>query len=69
MALGPGKYDDIASWVREQTKGDTVLVMVLGGIKGPGFSVQTRDPDHARNLPRLLRLVADDIERNGPLLN
>ena len=45
MALGPGKYDDLATYVREQVgiddkTGGGVAVIVIGGNKGNGFSVQ-----------------------------
>jgi hypothetical protein len=45
MALGPGKYDDLATYVRDQAgitdqTGGGVAVIVMGGNKGNGFSVQ-----------------------------
>jgi hypothetical protein len=45
MALGPGKYDDLCTYVREQVgitneTGGGVAVIVIGGNKGSGFSVQ-----------------------------
>jgi hypothetical protein len=45
MALGPGKYDDITSRVRAAVgitdeTGGGVLVIVLGGDRGNGFSCQ-----------------------------
>ena len=41
MALGPGKYDDLATHVREHAKARAAIVIVIGGEKGSGFSVQT----------------------------
>ena len=58
----PGKYDEEATIVRERTGGHTVIVIVLGGDRGEGFSVQTEDPLVNRSLPALLRRVADGIE-------
>jgi hypothetical protein len=41
--IGPGKYDDLCTYVREQSgvtdKGGTIVI-VIGGNKGSGFSVQ-----------------------------
>lgn len=61
MTAGPGKYDDQATTIREATGADTVMVIVIGGNQGEGFSVQTT-PANARLLPNLLRYLADQIE-------
>ena len=61
MALGPGKYDDLATWVREQAEARGVIVLVIGGKLGSGFSAQATAAVTAR-LPALLRQLADDIE-------
>ena len=63
MALGPGKYDGLATLVRDGTKADGVIVIVIGGSKGGGFSVQATGEVTAM-LPALLRKLADDIERD-----
>ena len=63
MPLGPGKYDDLATLVREQAAAVGVIVIVLGGPAGSGFSVQA-SPAATLNLPTLLRVLADDIERS-----
>ncbi len=63
MALGPGKYDDLATLVRDGTKADGVIVIVIGGSKGSGFSVQATFEVTAK-LPELLRTMADNIERD-----
>lgn len=60
MARGPGKYDDVCSYVREQAKAETVVLIVLKGNRGSGFSVQTKTSSVA--LSRLLRDVADDLD-------
>jgi hypothetical protein len=41
-----------------------VLVIVIGGTKGSGFACQAT-PEITANLPRVLRSVADEIERSG----
>lgn len=35
MAIGPGKYDDIATSAREQSGALGVIVIVIGGSRGP----------------------------------
>ena len=63
MAYGPGKYDKEATIVRESTNAESVLVIVLGGDRGSGFSVQSRSPVAARRLAMILHEVAAQIER------
>jgi len=63
MARGPGKYDNLATLVRTRAKAEGVIVIVIGGSKGGGFSVQATGEVTAK-LPELLRIMADDIERD-----
>jgi hypothetical protein len=63
MALGPGKYDDLATMARNATSAEGVIVIVLGGVAGSGFSVQATFEVTAK-LPDLLRTMADNIERD-----
>jgi hypothetical protein len=60
---GPGKYDDLATMVREQAKAKGVIVIVFGGDKGAGFSVQG-DLETMLALPKILRSTADQIEQD-----
>lgn len=62
--LGPGKYDDACTEVREKTKADAVVLLVMGGEKGSGFSCQA-PINVAVNLPKMLRKMADEIEKTG----
>lgn len=61
MPLGPGKYDDLCTYVREQTDADAVIVMVVNGKLGSGFSCQADFvttavlPDMLESLARQLR--------------
>jgi hypothetical protein len=67
MALGPGKYDDICTRAREEAQALACVVMVLGGKHGSGFSVTAIDGVQRRvinDLPRLMRFMADSIERD-----
>jgi hypothetical protein len=63
MPLGPGKYDDLATHAREASSADAVIVIVVNGDKGSGFSVQTNGTA-ALKLPALLRILADAIEQD-----
>jgi hypothetical protein len=63
MPFGPGKYDDLCSYVREQVGGAVVLI-VLGGDRGPGVSVQGDDRGMVM-LPDLLETVARQIRQDN----
>jgi hypothetical protein len=62
MALGPGIYDALCTYVREQSQAEGAIVIVLGGELGSGFSVQIAEEAAALNLPKLLREMAAEIE-------
>jgi hypothetical protein len=66
MTQGAGKYDDAATAVRVATGAQGVVLIVVGGWEGSGFSVQGPVP-LLKDLPNILRYMADQIERdNGP---
>jgi hypothetical protein len=65
MALGAGKYDDLCTYVREQSKAMGACVMVFGGEAGWGFSIQA-PPEAMLDLTRLLRHMADVCEQDVP---
>lgn len=65
MTAGPGKYDDLATYVREQAQARGVVVIVIEGDKGSGFSVQTTGTFVIR-LPTLLRSIADTLDEDLP---
>jgi hypothetical protein len=61
MPLGPGKYDALATLVRERTEAAAVVVIVLDGNKGSGFACQadmSAVPALDQYLPNLLENVA-----------
>jgi hypothetical protein len=65
MAFGPGKYDDVATRVREDVglvDGDAggVIVIVIGGHLGAGFSCQA-DLETTLALPDMLESIARQI--------
>lgn len=64
MAQGPGKYDDLATICMELTGAELVMVVVAGGQRGSGFSMQARGPEDARLLAAVLRQIAEQIERD-----
>ena len=61
--IGPGKYDDACTLVREMTGAKCVLVAVIGGGKGHGFSVQTIEPIDPETLADLLEDIARQMRR------
>lgn len=65
MPDGPGKYDDLVTYVRARTNAVSVALIVIEGNEGTGFAVQSLDPLAKRILPALLRQVADSIEASN----
>lgn len=64
MALGPGKYDDETTEIRERLQAAGVVLVVFGGAKGNGFSCQATIGLTAA-LPAILREMANEIEQSG----
>lgn len=64
MPIGPGKYDALTTSVRDATSARAVILIVVEGNQGSGFSVQTTDPAISHKLPQLLRIMADQIARD-----
>lgn len=71
--LGPGKYDELCTQVREQAKADGAVVIIGDGKHGSGFSVQGPLDFHAA-LPAVLESLAESIradwtagENAGPM--
>jgi hypothetical protein len=66
MTIGPGKYDEEATLVQQRTQASGVLLIILSGDKGNGFSLASFDIqatlEITLNLPALLREMADQIE-------
>lgn len=63
--IGPGKYDRFCTWVRKRTKAKGVLLIVLDGSEGSGFSAQC-DPLLLKTLPGMLEFMAAEIRAKGP---
>lgn len=65
MMIGPGKYDDLATDARQRAEADGVILIVIeGGERGSiCFSCQATIPV-TLSLPKMLRMMADEIERD-----
>lgn len=67
MAIGPGKYDDLCTLVREELKkrgivAHAVMLIVTGSHPSEsGFSIQATLPQTLL-LPKMLRYMATSIE-------
>jgi hypothetical protein len=59
--IGPGKYDTEASEVMEATRAAGIVLLIVGGDRGEGFSVQG-PLSLLVALPGMLREVADAVE-------
>ncbi len=59
----PGKYNDACTVAREATDGELVLLIVVGGNKGSGFSVQGKAAFPQGVIVDTLRAVANEIEK------
>ena len=60
--IGPGRYDDYAQRILDDTKARLVLVLVVEGSRGSGMSMKATVTDTLM-LPVILRRLARDIEQ------
>jgi hypothetical protein len=58
---GPGKYDEEVRLVQKATDAALVLLVVVGGDRGTGFSVAAIDPKFVQNVPDVLDVVSAKI--------
>jgi len=61
--MGPGRYDEVCTTVRQVTGAETCVVLIINGNNGSGFSVQTQNPARLERLPAVLREMAAQLER------
>jgi hypothetical protein len=61
MTIGPGKYDDETTMVQAKTQARGVVLIIIGGNKGEGFSIQAT-LEVTLAVPKMLRRIADQIE-------
>jgi hypothetical protein len=64
--IGPGKYDDLATEVRTKAQAEGVIVLVINGTKGSGFSAHL-SLELTLTLPTILRDMARQIDESGPV--
>jgi len=70
MSLGPGKYDELCSYVLEKSHGQAAVVIVVSDKRGPGMGVKedfslAGGKYHINRLPKILRKIADEIEKSN----
>lgn len=63
MPEGPGKYDHLCAEVRGKAKAAGVILIVIEGEHGNGFSAQLPE-DLMFATPQALRQVADEMEKD-----
>lgn len=66
MAEGEGKYDDVCTLVREATGGSLVMVLVVNGVRGSGFSIQSASQVGPEVVAGLLESMAKGIRAEAP---
>jgi len=72
MTMGPGKYDDLCTQLREQAQAEGVVIFIVRGKHGNGFSVQAPLEVQA-TLPEVLESLAWRIrgdwtgDNDGPM--
>lgn len=72
MAIGPGIYDAVTTKVRTETEALAVMVVVIEGKLGTGFSVQAplavalALPDMLEEIARQIRIGGIGVELNNP---
>jgi hypothetical protein len=59
--IGPGKYDELCTAAREEAKAVAVVLIVINGEHGNGFSCQTHDLTLLAKIPDVLESVAAGI--------
>jgi len=60
--FGPGRYDDLCTYVRKKSAATSVILIITGGKFGHGISMHA-PAEEMLKLPKVLRTVAADIER------
>lgn len=59
-----GKYDEINEEILKTLDAFATMLIVIDGPKGHGFSLCSRSAYFHEGIPKLLRALADDIEKN-----
>lgn len=66
MPAGRGVYGHITDRIIRETDASCVILIVAAGKLGSGFDVALTSPSVAADMPRMLREVADEMERTAP---
>lgn len=61
MANGPGKYNELTTMVRKVVQADGVVLIIVNGMEGSGFSVQMREDIGPETLATWLETMAGEI--------
>lgn len=64
VSYGKGAYDVECNEMRDRTKADVAVLVILGGERGSNFSITAiPDPGAVRQVPRVLRQIADNVDK------
>lgn len=63
MPVGPGKYDDLCTYVREKANAQGAIVVIINGDRGAGFAVQA-DLQTTLTLADMLEHMAKQIRES-----
>ncbi len=66
----PAKYQDVSATLAEELEAECIMLVVVNGVRGEGFSVSARQgyvPDlHTdAGVARYLRMLAERVEKRG----
>jgi hypothetical protein len=61
------KYADECELLCVELQARGVALIVVGGNRGDGFGFATIDAALAAHLPKMLRIMATEVERQGPV--
>lgn len=64
---GAGKYDDLCTQVREAAEAQAVVLVVMDGNKGSGFSVQSHEPMSPAVLSVMLADLAHQVRQSDTM--
>jgi len=62
--IGPGRYNEECTELRERLQASGIILAVVGGSKGNGFSLQFVAGPETAAMPAILRRIAEQIEKD-----
>lgn len=69
MPIGPGRYDNECQTIHETSKADVVMLLIVNGDKGSGFSLSSKEYKFIKEMPAMLRYMAEKIEADLAKVN